>query len=95
MSEIKIKGTLYIEKDLCKGCQLCVSACPPSVLEMSKETNAQGYRFPKLMPGCTACKACQMVCPDFVIDVYKFAKPITEEQLMSSVEDGKKLEEVN
>ena len=80
----KIKGTLVINVDQCKGCQLCVPACPTGVLKMSKETNLVGYRYPQLLAGCTACKACQMVCPDFVIDVYKFDVPMTLEEMALS-----------
>jgi 2-oxoglutarate ferredoxin oxidoreductase subunit delta len=64
-------GTLVIDVERCKGCELCIAACPPNVLEMSEEVNATGYRFPILHEGCTACTACQMVCPDAVFDVYR------------------------
>lgn len=65
------RGTLTIAPDRCKGCELCVTACPPGVLTMSIEVNDMGYRYPQLHDGCTGCTACQMVCPDFVFDVYR------------------------
>lgn len=65
------RGGLIIRTELCKGCELCIDACPPRVLEMSSEVNAMGYRFPLLHEGCTGCTACQMVCPDYVFDVYR------------------------
>jgi 2-oxoglutarate ferredoxin oxidoreductase subunit delta len=65
------KGTLVIEVDQCKGCELCITACPPRVLEMSAEVNAMGYRYPVLHEGCTGCTACQIVCPDAVFEVYR------------------------
>lgn len=68
------RGTLVIDTERCKGCELCIAACPPSVLEMSAEVNEMGYRFPVLHVGCTGCTACQMVCPDYVFDVYRFKK---------------------
>jgi 2-oxoglutarate ferredoxin oxidoreductase subunit delta len=66
-------GALVIDVDLCKGCELCIAACPPRVLEMSTEVNATGYRYPILHDGCTGCTACQMVCPDAVFEVYRLA----------------------
>jgi len=65
------RGTLVIDVERCKGCELCIAACPPAVLEMSAEVNETGYRYPILHPGCTGCTACQMVCPDAVFDVYR------------------------
>lgn len=68
------RGTLTIAADRCKGCELCIAACPPGVLAMSVEVNDMGYRYPQLHDGCTGCTACQMVCPDFVFDVYRFTR---------------------
>jgi 2-oxoglutarate ferredoxin oxidoreductase subunit delta len=65
------RGTLVIDVDKCKGCELCIAACPPNVLVMSADVNGIGYRYPELTPGCTGCTACQMVCPDFVFSVYR------------------------
>lgn len=69
-------GTLVIEADRCKGCELCIPACPLDILVMSNDINAIGYRYPILEPGCTGCTACQVVCPDFVFEVYKYAEPL-------------------
>ncbi|WP_433606874.1 4Fe-4S dicluster domain-containing protein [Dactylosporangium sp. CA-139114] len=69
------RGTLVIAADKCKGCELCVAACPPQVLAMSAEVNELGYRFPVLHEGCTGCTACQVVCPDYVFSVYRYTSP--------------------
>ncbi|MBK8731206.1 MAG: 4Fe-4S dicluster domain-containing protein [Tetrasphaera sp.] len=69
------RGTLTIDVDACKGCELCIVACPPRVLTMSSAVNEIGYRYPELHEGCTGCTACQMVCPDYVFEVFRFAKP--------------------
>ena len=37
------------------------------------------YRYPELLPGCTACRACLDVCPDFCFDVFKYEHPIEVE----------------
>jgi 2-oxoglutarate ferredoxin oxidoreductase subunit delta len=65
------RGTLVIDVEKCKGCELCITACPPRVLVMSADVNETGYRYPQLTPGCTGCTACQLVCPDFVFTVYQ------------------------
>jgi 2-oxoglutarate ferredoxin oxidoreductase subunit delta len=40
-----------------------------------RETNTRGYRYPRLLPGCTGCRACAQICPDFVFQVYKYETP--------------------
>jgi len=73
---IKSRGTVTIDLEACKGCELCIPVCPPKVLDMSAAVNAKGFRYPLLRPGCTGCAACVMVCPDFCFEVYKFTTPV-------------------
>jgi 2-oxoglutarate ferredoxin oxidoreductase subunit delta len=71
---IVCRGTVVIDVEACKGCDLCISACPPGVLSMTEhEVNTRGYRYPVLVAGCTGCKACSQICPDFVFQVYNAA----------------------
>lgn len=65
-------GTIVIATERCKGCELCIPACPRGVLAMSRAVNKDGYHYPELFEGCTGCTACQIVCPDFVFEVYRF-----------------------
>ena len=67
-----VRGTVVMATERCKGCDLCIPACPPSVLSMSAETNGLGFHFPVLADGCTGCAACADVCPDFVFEVWRF-----------------------
>jgi 2-oxoglutarate ferredoxin oxidoreductase subunit delta len=62
-----------IEKDYCKGCELCVEACPHSVLVMSNDFNKSGYHYSifKNIDDCTSCTFCGIICPDVCIEVYK------------------------
>ena len=71
------RGTVVIDVDACKGCDLCIDACPPDVLVMTTDrVNSRGYRYPYLLAGCTGCRACAQICPDFVFQVYKFDDPV-------------------
>lgn len=74
---IQTRGTVVIDVDRCKGCELCIPACRPGVLAMSEpdEVNVMGVRYPVLFAGCTACRACREVCPDYVFEVYRFDEP--------------------
>jgi 2-oxoglutarate ferredoxin oxidoreductase subunit delta len=73
------RGTLVIDVDACKGCDLCIDACKPGVLAMTTDRrNAHGYLYPELSPGCTACQACAVICPDFVFQVWRYETPVEE-----------------
>ena len=42
----KIKGALVIDTDRCKGCGLCIVACPTKTLALTtNEVNHKGYAF--------------------------------------------------
>ena len=67
MAELKKldRGKLEIEIDECKGCGLCIEACPPKVIGMSEQMNHYGYRTAIYAgAGCTGCGICFMVCPE-------------------------------
>jgi 2-oxoglutarate ferredoxin oxidoreductase subunit delta len=71
------RGTVIIDVEACKGCDLCIDACKPGVLAMTTDKrNERGYRYPELISGCTACQACAQICPDFVFQVWKFDSPV-------------------
>ena len=70
-----IKGTVIIDRDICKGCELCIVACPQKSLGLSKQININGYRFAELVQdNCTGCVNCALVCPDVAITVYRQPK---------------------
>ena len=44
----KIKGAIVVDTERCKGCNLCVVACPLHVISLTaKEVNNKGYTFAK------------------------------------------------
>ena len=60
----KIKGAIVVDTERCKGCNLCVVACP---------LNVKGYNYAHqiLEDTCNGCSSCATVCPDGCISVYK------------------------
>lgn len=70
-----IHGTVIIEKETCKGCELCIVACPQDSLGLSRGININGYRYAELIKdNCTGCVNCALVCPDVAITVYRQPK---------------------
>ena len=60
--------------DLCKGCSLCVSACPKGIIELNADLmNARGFHPSAItdQKACIACAFCAIMCPDCVITVEK------------------------
>ncbi|MDX9759005.1 MAG: 4Fe-4S dicluster domain-containing protein [Bacteroidota bacterium] len=68
----KVRGDVSIDIEKCKGCELCVVACPQDALALSRDINKQGYHYAVLVEDvCTGCTNCSLVCPDAVITVYR------------------------
>jgi 2-oxoglutarate ferredoxin oxidoreductase subunit delta len=69
------RGTILIDIGICKGCELCVVACPQESIRLSDGLNGQGYHYAMLaLDNCTGCENCALVCPDAVITVYRAPK---------------------
>ena len=70
----KVQGAIEINTNRCKGCLLCIEACPKQVIELGKnKVNASGYNYviATAEKECTGCAACGTVCPDGCITVYR------------------------
>jgi len=69
---MRAHGSVRIEIDACKGCSLCLDACPQGSLGLSPVRNKLGYHYVMLIAdNCTGCTNCALVCPDVVITVYR------------------------
>ena len=70
----KIRGAVTVNTERCKGCSLCVVACPKHVLSLQeKEVNNRGYHYAYMAvhEECIGCQSCALVCPDACIEVYR------------------------
>ncbi|MDR2210853.1 MAG: ferredoxin family protein [Spirochaetaceae bacterium] len=67
------RGKIIIDRELCKGCYLCIRACPVKILEKDRSLNSQGL-YPPVVASpekCIACGNCYQVCPDVCIEIYE------------------------
>ena len=59
------RGLLRVDPEECKGCGLCIEACPPKAIHLSERLNHYGYRTAHYAgAGCTGCGICFLVCPE-------------------------------
>ena len=59
------RGSVDLNSDECKGCGLCVEACPPKVLQLAASLNRHGYHLVAYTgTGCTGCGICFFACPE-------------------------------
>jgi len=65
MSSKPARGSVTIDVEECKGCGLCIEACPPQVLRLSNELNRYGLHPAEYLgEGCTGCGICFFACPE-------------------------------
>ena len=60
------KALVEVHTELCKGCSLCVEACPQHFLQISHDrVNRLGY-FPVhfVAESCSGCGLCFYACPE-------------------------------
>ncbi|MGQ1888859.1 4Fe-4S dicluster domain-containing protein [Thermophagus sp. OGC60D27] len=69
----KMIGSIVVDTETCKGCSLCVEACPTNVIALSDKVNGKGYNYAFMAhpESCNGCTNCAMVCPDSCITVYR------------------------
>lgn len=64
---------IEIDRERCKGCELCVLYCPKSLIKLETAINKRGVHPAKFSSkeGCTGCSFCALICPDLAIEVYR------------------------
>lgn len=72
------RGFIRIKRDLCKGCGLCIIACPKQCIKISEGLNIKGYHPAEYTEeeksedrACTGCALCAIMCPDVAIEVFR------------------------
>ncbi|HRC11350.1 MAG: 4Fe-4S dicluster domain-containing protein [Actinomycetales bacterium] len=66
------QGTVTFNRDICKGCGLCVTACATHLLVLDEsEINRKGYHPVMIIDParCNGCANCALMCPDQGITV--------------------------
>lgn len=61
----KILNEHLINREWCKGCNICVHFCPKQVLDLDENEKVVAAR-PK---DCVCCQLCEIRCPDLAIEV--------------------------
>ena len=69
-----VKINFDIER--CKGCELCILACPINIIKMSTKLNKKGFHYAEIIDKekCTGCGMCFQMCPDLAIEIEKWRK---------------------
>lgn len=80
----KFHGVVHFDEDRCKGCGLCITACPKDLLFLDRSRfNIKGYNPVAIHDEdqCTSCAFCALMCPDVVITVER----VTSDQLAQAL----------
>ena len=65
---------ITFKTDTCKGCGLCIAACPKKLLCISPTAiNKNGHHPAEITDAaaCVGCGSCATMCPDCVIRIEK------------------------
>lgn len=63
-----VVGRVSIDPEICRGCALCASVCPASVLEVVGKKS----RMVAGEPICFSCGCCTAICPEGAITLTEF-----------------------
>ena len=68
-----LTGTIAVDENLCKACELCIENCPMQVIALDKNyITPRGFHPAAIYKeGCTGCGICAVICPEAAITVYR------------------------
>jgi 2-oxoglutarate ferredoxin oxidoreductase subunit delta len=68
-----VRGWIEVNELYCKGCELCIEACPQHVMALDMEhLTPKGYHPVQLTgEGCTGCALCAIMCPEAALTVFR------------------------
>ncbi len=72
---------LIINRDRCKGCELCVRSCPRQILYLDEQAEVEVSDIGQ----CIFCGVCELRCPDFAIRLEK-RRATKDEEIPSEAE---------
>ena len=64
--------SIIFDEEKCKGCELCIIACPKKIVALDVDRiNKKGYHPAgvKEQDLCVSCAQCAIICPHVVIRV--------------------------
>jgi len=72
-----LKGTIIVDENLCKACELCIEACPQHVIALDDEKiTPRGFHPAYLAEdGCTGCGICALVDYKHILGTLSPPKP--------------------
>ena len=67
------KGRIVIDRERCKECLLCITACKNTLIITTTDFNTRGYQPVSSRDGeeCTGCALCAVTCPEAAIEVWR------------------------
>lgn len=68
---MKNKFRVSIDRERCKGCELCLGVCPLKLITMATALNRKGYHFAETArpEECLGCLKCARMCPEAAIEI--------------------------
>jgi 2-oxoglutarate ferredoxin oxidoreductase subunit delta len=83
----KRSKVLVVNRDWCKGCNICVAFCPKNVLELDADEKVVVAR----LEACTYCGLCELRCPDFAITMQDAGAPTAASAQQESRQESSEL----
>ena len=68
---MKTKLRVSIDRERCKGCELCIPVCPQHLLTMTAALNRKGFHVSETARAeeCLGCLKCARMCPEAAIEI--------------------------